>query len=152
MPIEMVIFFALLTALIVGGLTSGVFLVARELLAEKAGPAPAGWDMDATGRVNLMMWRHEQEKDKKRCPGCGGTRCWDWTREGRSCEENPTLSGSTTDPFAEGRHNKHTVKLVPDGWWPLPKSRFARMRPHLWAMVADHAQILVTYNRKVALP
>jgi len=120
----------------------------REEAEAKAAPMRE-WDVSA--RVELLMMRHAQEKDKKRCPGCGGTRCYDWVRNGRSCTEPPTLSPGV-DSRSQGKHRHGLVKLVPDGWWPLPRTTMARLKPHLWEKVADHAQIVVTPQRVVALP
>lgn len=149
MPITLWITLALITILIFGGLGAGTFLVARELLFEKTQPV-YGWD--TSGTRELLVMRQERRKEKEACPYCHGVRCWDWVREGRSCEDNPTLSTGTGDILTVGRHNKFSIRLVPDSWWPIPLTRMGRLNPHLWAKVADHAQILVSYRRAVALP
>lgn len=143
-------------AIAVGIIAGTVFMyvLARAWLLEqreeRLNPTP---EWDASARVELLMMRHQQEKDRKRCPGCNGTRCYDWNEEGRSCAENPTVAdGTGRDPLREGRHQQGKVRLVPDGWWPIPQTLMGRTHPHLWALVADHAQILVTCPRKVALP
>lgn len=145
---EIIIGTILVFMLIVAGLITGVVLFFREYWEEKLVPV-VGWDQGDT--VALQVMRHEQEREKRVCPGCKGTRCWDWNRNHRSCEGNPTLAADE-DILAVGRHNKFGIKLVPAGWWPLPRTRMARLKPHLWAKVADHAQILVTVPRTVPWP
>lgn len=131
----------------------GIFAGARafilEYQEEKTYPNPA-WDTNAT--MQLYLWRQEQRQEKERCPDCQGIRCWDWRKEGRGCGENPSLSTGTYDILTDGKHNKFTVKLVPDSWWPLPLTRMGRINPHLWQKMTDHAQILINQRRAVALP
>lgn len=149
MPIAMIIGLVALAVLIVTGLGIGTYLFTRQLLDEKRNPVPE-WDRHATQELHL--WLREQEKDKKRCPDCQGTRCWDYTRNERGCGESPTLADSPPNILAQGRHHFHTIIKVPAGWWPLPRTRMGRLNPELWRKVADHAKIPVVYPRVCALP
>lgn len=149
MPTEILIVLLFLTCLISIGMFAGIKAFLLEYREEQRHPVPA-WD--ATATQELHLWRREQQREQERCPGCQGTRCWDWRREGRSCKENPTTASPDPDPLKQGRHHVFTLRPVPSGWWPIPRTRMARLNPHLWAKVADHCQIPVVYPRVVALP
>jgi len=143
MPLVAIIALTTLFLTIVAGGLAGIFLIARELLAEQQEPVPA-WD--ARAHAQLSAWRREEEKEKRRCPGCQGTRCWSWVRNGQSCKEAPVLAPNPTDILAQGKHNTFTLRPVPSGWWPIPATFMGRTRHDLWEKVAGHVQIPLRYQ------
>lgn len=145
MPTGIAFIFAFLGVVtILGGLVA-LFFIARELLAE----IQQGSNLTYS-TMELFLFRQAQEKEKVRCPHCGGTRCWDVRREGRPCGDNPT-EAKTAASYLVGEHSLHGVKEAVAGWWPLPRTLAARTRPDLWRKVAGHCQIALARPR-VALP
>lgn len=97
----------------------------------------AGWD-ERQSTLEEILW--QQRNEKRRCPHCRGTRCWDFRHNGRTCEKDPTEADGSTDHLM-GRHGVYTVQAAPSGYWPLPKTLAARVHRDLWAKVAGHCQI-----------
>lgn len=124
-------------ALLAGGVAV-VFFLFREFFAETQDDNSHEYDP-----ADLFRLRQAQEKDKVRCPDCGGTRCWDVRRNGRPCGNNPTES-TTVAEYLVGRHSVHGLQAAVAGWWPLPKTLAARVNPDLWAKVAGHCQVALT--------
>ncbi len=146
MPTPILVTFVIVASVMLLGMLAFVAAILIEELPARTQESP-GWEQS-----DLRQMLHEQSKEAIRCPGCRGTRCYDWKRNGRSCEHNPTTAEETGNLL--GKHTKYGVKAVPAGWWPLPKTHMARTARGrvLWAKVADHCQISLARPVGTVLP
>lgn len=132
--------------LLVAGATA-LFFVIWEFIAESQEDNGGEYS-----NAELFRLRQKQEKDRVRCPDCHGTRCWDYRREDRRpCGNNPTTSDTEAE-YLVGRHAEFGIQRAVEGWWPLPKTLAARVRPQLWARVAGHCQVALTRPVGTVLP
>lgn len=143
MPTWFAVILVLFFSTMIAASITGIFYIAREVWEEKQVPV-TGWDNEP---ATLRLWRvEERQQQRKPCPGCSGFRCWDWTRNGRSCKKNPTRADDQPNRLI-AKHYAHTVEKAPTGWWPLPRNHRARVRPDLWRKVAGHCQIALVRPR-----
>ncbi len=134
----------LVSSMAAGVLTAGAMVTTAVLEERAARNDPdqvfaTAWTGEHENELRQML--REQRDDRRRCPNpdCGGLHCYSWRELGRGCDEEPVEAPETGRLV--GKHGEHTVKRVSQNWWPLPQTRFARVRPALWAQVADHAKI-----------